>query len=372
MAKRDYYEVLGIPKAATKQQLKSAYRKLAKEFHPDRNKASDAETKFKEVQEAYDILNDDQKRTAYDQYGHAGTQGFGGGSGGYGGFQDFGFDAGGIGDIFEQFFGGGFGGFSAGNSRRAVRGQDIGLKLNLSFDEAVFGSEQELKYNRKVECKSCGGTGAKAGSGNVTCSTCGGQGRVARVQQTFIGNIQTVTTCPDCHGTGKIIKDKCIDCNANGIVEIKDTFKIKVPHGIPDDVTLKFSGRGHVGKHGGSHGDLYIEVEVRQHETLERRGNDIYSETTIDAVDAVLGTTVEIDTVYGKDKLEIPSGTQPEAVLKMAAKGGPKFKGNGNGDQYVKIFVEIPKKLSREQRALWQELSDSKGSEKSFINKIFN
>lgn len=357
MAKKDYYDVLGISKGSTKKEIKSAYRKLAKEFHPDRNKEEDAEAKFKEVQEAYEVLYDDQKRSAYDKFGHAGTQGFGGGGAGFGGFDGgFDFDMGNIGDIFEQMFGGGFGGFSRGSQNGPSKGQDIAVSLKLEFNEAVFGEEKVLKYKRRTTCDKCDGTGADNPKDVETCSTCQGQGRVARVQQTFIGNVQTVVACPDCRGEGKIIEKKCEKCNGNTFNDEQHDFTIKIPSGIPDGVTLRFQGQGHAGKKGGGYGDLYVEVEVTSDEILERRGNDIYMDVIISAEDAVLGANVPVKTVHGNETMKVPSGTQPETILKLSGKGGPKFRGKGNGDQYVRILVKIPKKLSNAEKKIWEEL----------------
>ena len=359
MEKRDFYEVLEIKKGASKQEIKSAYRKLAKKYHPDRNKASDAEAKFKEVQEAYDILSDDQKKAAYDQYGHAGTQGFGGGYD-YGGqaydFNDFS----GFGDIFEQFFGGSFAGF--GNSPRrseytSRRGRDIEATLKIDFMEAVFGGEKTIEYKKQERCKECSGTGAEKGSSPITCPTCNGQGQVRRTQQTFIGNFQTVVTCSECRGEGKIIKNKCKICKGDGVNPTNTTFTVKIPQGIPDGVTLKFKDRGNAGLKGGPSGDLYLNIEVKSHNKFERRGDDIYLEVEISAPTAVLGTTAKIPTVHGLKELKIPAGTQPETVLKMDALGAPRFRGKGNGDQYVKIQVVIPTKITNKEAELWESLN---------------
>ena len=288
MEKRDYYEILGIAKGASKQEIKSAYRKLAKEFHPDRNKAPDAETKFKEVQEAYDILADERKKSAYDQYGHAGAQGFGGGgfngSGGFGGF-DMG-DMGSVNDIFEQFFGGGFGGFSSSGSPRAKqsRGEDLEFNLKISFEEGVFGADKTIRYKRRVVCKDCKGNGAKNGTSLKTCTECNGNGQVRRVQSTFLGNFQTVTTCPSCNGHGSIIKEQCPACTGHGVINITDDFKIKIPHGIPNDVTLRFKEKGNAGMKGGIYGDLYISIEVEEHDSLEKQGDDIYMDLTLSLI----------------------------------------------------------------------------------------
>jgi len=362
MDKRDYYDILGLKKGASKQDIKRAYRRLAKEFHPDRNKSADAETKFKEVQEAYEVLSDDQKRTAYDQYGHAATQGFGGGYDFSGGSYDFN-DFSGFGDIFDQFFGGSFAGFG-GSPRRTSsvsrRGRDIEASLKVDFIDAVFGVEKSIEYQRKVVCKTCKGTGAEQGKDPVKCTTCNGQGQVRRTQQTFLGNFQTVTTCPDCKGEGKIIKDKCKDCFGEGIQTENTNFKLKIPQGIPDGVSLKFKGRGNAGIKGGEHGDLYLVIDVKAHDKFERRGDDIYLEVQIEAPVAALGTKANVPTVHGEKELVIPSGTQPETVLKMSGLGAPKFRGKGNGDQYVKIEVVIPTKLTRQQEALWQQLKSTR------------
>jgi molecular chaperone DnaJ len=372
MEKRDYYEVLGLTKGASKQEIKSAYRKLAKEFHPDRNKAADAEHKFKEVQESYEVLSDERKKAAYDQYGHAGAQGFGGsgfdgaGGGGFSGF-DMG-DMGSINDIFEQFFGGGFGGFSSGGAAKPQksRGEDLEFNLKISFEEGVFGADKTIRYKRRVNCNDCKGTGAKNGTSMKTCTQCNGSGQVRRVQSTFLGNFQTVTPCPSCHGSGSIIKEPCTVCNGNGIVNITDDFKIKVPQGIPNDVTLRFKEKGNAGKKGGSYGDLYINIEVLEHETLEKQGDDIYSDLTIDVSEAVLGAEKAILTVHGNDILKVPAGTQPETIIKLSGKGAPRFKGTGNGDHYIKVIVKVPQKLSKEQKELWTQIEASKNQKTGF------
>lgn len=361
MDKRDYYEILGIDKSASKTEIKKAYRKLAKEFHPDRNKAENAEQKFKEVQEAYEVLSDEQKRSAYDQFGHAGTQGFGAGGGNYSdfnGYQDFG----NINDIFEQFFGGGFGGFSNGPRQHStkVRGSDLEVSFKIDFMDAVFGTKKTIKYNRQVSCKACDGSGAENDADLITCSTCNGKGQVIREQNAFMfGTIRTAAPCPDCDGSGKIIKNKCKECKGEGRVSIKDTFSIKIPPGIPDGVTLRFKDRGNAGKKGGNYGDLYVNIEVNTHESLERRGNDIYTELNIDAATAVLGDKIEVPSVHGPIKIKIPAGTQPGKIIRLSGKGGPRFQGDGNGDQYVKVNIEIPKKLSRKEKKLWKEIKNA-------------
>ena len=377
MNKRDYYEVLGVAKGASKQEIKGAYRKLAKQFHPDRNKDADAETKFKEVQEAYDILSDERKKSAYDQYGHAGTQSFGGGSG-YSDFSGFGggFDSsdfGNVNDIFEQFFGGSFGGFGSRtqSSRGPRRGSDLEVTLKVKFDEAVFGAEKSIIYKRKIVCDKCKGSGAKSTSSIKTCDQCKGRGKVTQIQRTFIGDFQTVTTCPTCNGSGQVIKDLCDKCEGHGILDTDQEFKIKIPQGIPDGVTLKFREMGNAGAKGGTIGDLFINIEVKEHESLERKGDDIYVDMDITPEEAVLGATKEVLTVFGTDKVNIPSGTQPDAVLRMAQKGSPKFRGKGNGDQYVKINIKIPTKLTREQKEVWSKLNEIKDDKPGFFEGVF-
>ena len=375
MNKRDYYEILGITKNASEKEIKSAYRKLAKKYHPDRNKDANAEGNFKEVQEAYEVLSDDRKKAAYDQYGHAGTQSFGGGQGGFNGnFNGFDFgDMGSINDIFEQFFGGSFGGFSAsGRGSRPVRGEDLELNIRIDFKEAIFGSEKTFEYKRRVVCSKCNGSGAKDNSSMKTCTTCNGQGRVTQVQRTFLGNFQTVTTCPECHGQGKIIKEHCPICEGQGITEKIEDFSIKIPQGIPDGVTLRFKDKGNSGRKGGGYGDLFVNIEVKAHDKLERKGDDIFTTLNIDVSDAVLGSTKQVDTVHGKEDLQIPSGTQPEAVLKMNGRGGPKFRGNGNGDQYVRIIIDIPKKLTKEQKEIWNKLHEIKDAKPGIFDGLFN
>lgn len=363
MSKRDYYQVLGIEKSADKKEIKKAYRKLAKQYHPDRNQSADAEGKFKEVQEAYDVLSDDQKRSAYDQYGFAGTQGFSGG--GYGqGFGGFDFNGmGGLGDIFEQFFGNGFGFSSSGFSRRQKRGADIELNMKLSFEEAVFGARKKVKYKRYLPCEKCSGTGAEGGD-MEQCSTCGGHGQVMRMQRTVFGQIQTASVCPDCGGDGNVAEHKCGKCGGDGRNQIVDEFELKVPAAIPDGVTMRLSGRGHAGKNAGDFGDLFVNIEVAEHKQLERRGDDIYLDWELDLVTAVLGGEIEIPTVHGATRIKVPAGTQPEQVLRLTGKGGPKFKKpDENGNQYIRFKLVVPQKLTRKQKDLWQQLQALSPSE---------
>lgn len=358
-SKRDYYEVLGIKKDATKQEIKKAYRKLAKLFHPDVNKSPDAEEKFKEVQEAYEVLSDEQKRAAYDQYGHAGTSGFQGGFEGFPGEANFtGADFGGfsdfadIGSIFDTFFGGGR---RSGQGRR-TKGEDLKMKIDLEFMEAVFGADKTIVYKREVNCDECNGSGAKGGVSKERCSQCNGSGRVVRVQRSFLGSIQTTTVCPSCNGTGEVIKEKCPICQGRGRISKEEELKLKIPKGTPDGLVLRFKERGNAGSHGGGYGDLYIQIDVKPHKFFERRGSDIYLEKELDIMTAVLGGNIEIPTLHGDITVKVKAGTQPGTVLRLSSKGAPKLRGNGYGNQYVQLNISVPKRLNKEQKQLWEEL----------------
>lgn len=366
MAKRDYYEVLGLKKGVGKDEIKKSYRKLAKEFHPDKNKSTDAESRFKEVQEAYDVLSDEQKRQAYDQYGFAGTEAYSapGSSpfGGMGGFDSTSF-SGDLGDLLGNFFGGSFGGYDFGGSSRRSRsrgdsvGESLEFNLQLEFMEAVFGVEKEIMYKRDIECSSCHGTGSKDGK-KQSCATCNGRGQVRQVQNTFFGAMQVVTDCPTCHGRGDVASEECPKCTGKGIVSSKETLKIKIPAGIPDGVTLRFNKKGSAGKRGAGYGDLFITIEVKPHPVLERRGDDIYMEKEIDVVTAVLGGEVKIPTVHGDVFMKVPEGSQYGKLLRLKEKGAPRFKGKGMGDEYVKLKIKIPDKLSKKERAVWENLKN--------------
>ncbi|MCC7290135.1 molecular chaperone DnaJ [bacterium] len=358
MEKRDYYEVLGVSKTASEKEVKKAYRKLAKQYHPDVNKEPDAESKFKEVQEAYEVLSDQSKRSAYDQYGHAGTEGFAGGSGGFGGFDpnNSPFD---MGDIFSTFFGGGFSdfGFEGGNKRaNSSRGRDLRYRIKMTFLDAMKGEEVEIKVDKEVVCKHCEGTG----SDNMkvkTCETCKGSGRVQRVQQSILGRMAFVTECETCGGRGKVPDKECRVCGGEGIKVESEKVKIKIPAGAYDGMILRFRGSGSLNK-SGVPGDLFIEVEVEPHENFERRENDIYSTQDIPVHTAVLGGDVSVDTIDGKVKLKIPSGTQSSTIFRIKEKGSPILgRASERGNHFVKIVVNIPKKLTREERKLWEGLA---------------
>jgi molecular chaperone DnaJ len=356
MDKRDYYEVLGVDKGATLQEIKKAYRKLARKYHPDHNKDDGADAKFREVQEAYEVLSDESKRKAYDQYGHAGTEGFFSQGAGYEypGFDSSHFD---MGDIFSQFFGGGrdfgfdFGG--APRSRKSEMGSDLRYKVKLNFMESMEEQNISIEVNRDIPCESCSGTGSKSGK-TKTCPTCGGSGQVRKVQDSFLGRVSLVSTCPDCKGKGQIPEDVCKTCKGKGTVNIKEKVKLKIPAGAYDGMTLRFGGGGNYSTGGGTPGDLYVELMVEPHEIFERRGDDIHSQISVDTATAVLGDTFEVDTVVGKVKLKIPAGTQPGSVFRVSRKGSPVVgHPSRRGDHYVKINVEIPEKLSREERKIW-------------------
>lgn len=362
MEKRDYYEVLGISKGASEQEIKKAYRKLAKQYHPDVNKEPDAEAKFREVQEAYEVLSDPSKRSAYDQYGHAGTEGFSGFGGGFNGF-DYGNTPFDMGDIFSQFFGGssGFGGFGdfefnqSRRNQRSTRGSDLRYRIKMDFLEAMKGGDFKIHVNRDVVCEKCDGTGSEDKK-LKDCPTCKGRGRVQRVQQSILGRMAFVTECEVCKGVGKLPNKECKKCHGEGTVQDSEDVKIKVPAGAYDGMVLRFSNSGNVSREG-IPGDLFVELEVEPHEKFERSENDIYTTEHIDVYTAVLGGETEVDTIDGKVKLKIPEGTQSATVFKLKGKGAPILgKYEGRGDHYVKVIVDIPKKLSREERKKWEEL----------------
>ncbi len=356
MEKRDYYEVLGVGKDSNLQEIKKAYKKLAKEYHPDHNKSSDAESKFKEVQEAYDVLGDESKRKAYDQYGHAGTEGFSSASGGSYSYSDFGdvpFD---MGEIFSQFFGGEFSSRGGRRTTRRSRGSDLKYQVKMTFMESMEDQEIVIAVNRDIPCEKCSGTGSKSGK-LKECPTCKGVGQVKRVQDSFLGRMSFISECPDCLGKGKVAESLCDECNGTGAKATKEDMKIKIPAGAYDGMILKFGGGGNYPSGGGEVGDLYIELLIEPHEAFERRGDDIYSKYPIDIATAVLGDVVEVETVLGTVKLKVPAGTQPGTIFRMSRKGSAVVgHPSRRGDHYVRIDIEVPRKLSRRERELWQEL----------------
>ena len=356
--KRDFYEVLGIDKGADDAAIKKAYRSMAKKYHPDLNPGDkNAEEKFKEVNEAYEVLSDPQKKAAYDRYGHAAfDQTAGGGAGGFGGFGDFG-DFGDIGDIFSSFFGGGGGSSSRRNG--PVRGSDIRVRLNITFDEAAKGTKKTVTYPRVEECPKCSATGAKKGTSPEVCRKCNGTGTVRVQQRTMLGMMQTTTPCPDCGGKGKIIKDPCDNCRGKGYIRINKTIEVTVPAGINDEQTLSVRSQGDAGRNGGSYGDLLVFVNVRPHPVFERRGYDLYCEIPISFPEAALGAEVSVPTLDENETYTVPEGTQTGTTFTLKGKGVQKLNSKNKGDLHFTVVVETPKGLNFEQRELLRKLGDS-------------
>lgn len=367
-AKRDYYEVLGISKQASKDEIKSAYRKLAKQYHPDINKASDAEAKFKEIQEAYDVLYDDQKRATYDQFGHSAFEQGGGGQnpfqgGGFGGFQDVD-----LGDIFSSFFGGG-GRSQRQNQTGPQKGSDQVSRVRIDFMDAINGKKIQLSHTYDEKCSVCDGTGAHSSSDIHTCSTCRGTGSVTMTQQSIFGQVQTQRVCPTCNGSGKEIRNKCAKCGGSGYNRVKTTLDVNIPAGINNGQHIRVPGKGERGLNGGPNGDLYLEVVVKKHDIFNREGNDIYMQIPISFVDAALGVELDVPTVYGDVTVKIPSGTQPGTKLRLRGKGVKDVRGN-IGDQYVEVSVNTPTNLSREQTDLLEKYQKTEAKGQSFFDKF--
>ena len=376
MAKKDYYETLGVSKGADEQEIKKAYRKMAMKYHPDRNKDSaEAEAKFKEVQEANEILSDPQKRAAYDQYGHSafenGGQGFGGQAGGFEGF------GGDFGDIFGSIFGeGGFGGFGGGGRSRGPKvnqGSDLRYNVELTLEEAAFGVEKEIKYKRKGKCKTCSGSGAEPGHSLKTCPKCGGNGRISVQQRTILGVMQTVQECDECHGTGKVPEKACHTCHGTGTEKETVTRKVKIPSGVDNGQRLVIRDGGDAGDKDGIYGDLYLFISVKKHEIFERSGHDIYCDIPVSVTTAILGGEVEVPTLEGKTKIKIPEGTQSGKVLRLKDKG-IKYASH-RGSEILTIKVETPTNLSSKQKELLKKFEESLGDKnysdsKSFFDKV--
>lgn len=362
--KRDYYEVLGVDKNVDAQALKKAYRKLAMQYHPDRNPDNkEAEEKFKEISEAYEVLSDDTKRQTYDQFGHAGVNGQGGFGGqggfngqGFGGFEDI------FGDMFGDIFGGGFGGQRA-RRRGPERGADIRQDVDITFEEAAFGKKMSIKLNRSEECNECNGSGAKPGTSKKTCPTCNGAGEVRTVQRTPFGNIASSRTCSACNGEGEVVESPCSKCHGQGSTRKVKTIEVDIPAGIDDSQMIKLSGQGELGSKGGPRGDLYIVVNVKSHPLFTREGNDIYFDMPITFIQAALGDEIEVPTLDGKVKYTIPEGTQTGTVFRLREKGIPRLRGNSRGDQYVKVVVDTPRKLNEKQKDILREFAKECGEE---------
>jgi len=363
--KRDYYEVLGVPKDADDAALKKAYRNLAKKYHPDTNQGNpEAEAKFKEASEAYAVLSDADKRRQYDQFGHAAFENGGGGAGGFGGF-DFGGNMGDIfGDIFGDFFGGGFGGGGFGGSSRSyngpMKGATLRTAIRITFEESIFGCDKEIEINSKDTCTTCNGTGAKPGSQPVTCAKCGGKGQVVTQVNTPLGVMRSTQVCPDCGGKGTIIKDKCPTCRGNGYTTSRKKVQISVPAGIADGQSLRKAGYGDLGTNGGERGDLLVEVHVSSHPIFKRQDMNLYSTEPISFATAALGGEIKIRTIDGDMTYEVKPGTQTDTKVRLRGKGVPSLRNkNIRGDHIVTLVVQVPEKLNREQKEALQAFDDA-------------
>ncbi len=349
-AKRDYYDVLGVEKSATPQDIKKAYRRMARKYHPDVSDEPNAESRFKEVNEAYEVLSDDQKRSTYDRFGHAGLNGGRGGFG-VGGFSDpF--------DIFEEVFGQGFG-FRTGRRRGPRRGSDLRYDLRLTFEEAAFGCEKDIEVARYETCPACDGSGSKAGSAPSRCSDCNGSGQVRRVQRSILGSFVSVTDCPTCHGEGTVITDACSRCHGERRVYAKRELSVTIPPGVDKGTRIRLAGEGEAGERGGPPGNLYIVLDVEPHSIFRRRDDDILVELNINIAQAVLGAEVSVPTLGGEEAITIPPGTQNDTVLRLRNRGIAHVQRNGRGDELVLVRVAVPEKLSRKQKKLFEELSDT-------------
>ena len=373
-AKKDYYEVLGVSRDADQDEIKKTYRKLAKKYHPDRSDDPNAAEKFKEISEAYDILSDPDKRKRYDQYGHSGID-----------QEDFSFDFdefarggfGGLDDIFDMFFGGGMGRSSAGSRarRRPRSGQDLKYKLEITFEEAVFGTKKEITIPRQEDCPTCGGIGAKPGTSRETCPKCQGTGQVRVSQRTPVGQFTQARVCDRCQGEGEIVEEPCQECNGEGRIVRRRKITVNVPAGVADGNRLRLTGEGGAGEYGARSGDLYIVIKVKPHDIFERKGNDIHCEIPINFVQAALGDEIKVPTLDGRVKMKIPQGSQPGDVLRLKNKGIKDVNGTGRGNQYVKLKVVIPRSLNSEQKELLRKFAEISGEEinpesKNFFNRV--
>lgn len=352
---KDYYEILGLQKGASDDEIKRAFRKLAVKYHPDRNQGNtEAEEKFKEINEAYQILSDPEKKSRYDQFGSAAFDG----SGGFGGGGFDGFDMGGFGDIFDTFFGGG------GSSRRRngpVRGNDIEYTITLTFEEAVFGVEKEISVTRSENCEHCHGSGAENGSDVKTCPTCGGSGQVRVQRQTPLGSFVSTSTCDKCGGTGKVVENPCSHCRGKGHVRKTRKIKVNIPAGVDTGNVMPLRGQGEHGLRGGNPGDLYVKINVTPSKVFTRKGNDVYIDAHVSMAKAALGTEITVATVDGNVKYTVPAGTQSGTMFRLKGKGIAKVNSNGKGDQYVKVVVDIPKTLNEAQKKALHDLMVASG-----------
>lgn len=363
MSNRDYYDVLGVGRNASDDEIKTAFRKLARQYHPDVSKEPDAEEKFKEINEAYGVLSDAEKRARYDRFGSEGL-------GNMGGFHDYTAD---FGDLFEELFGS-FG-FSTGRrSRRSPRrGRDLQMQVTLTFEEAVFGVEKEIEFQRDEICSRCNGSGAEPGTSPTRCSTCGGQGEVRQIRQTFLGQMVQTATCPTCNGRGETIPSPCKTCRGGGLERKTVKKKVQIPAGVDSGTQIRLAGEGGPGVYGGPNGSLFLVLDVQPHKFFKRRENDIFLNLDINVAQAVLGAEIEVPTLDGNEKLKIPPGTQPGKIFQIKGKGVPYLRRSGRGDQKVIINVAIPTKLTKEQRELFEKLAESLGTtvkpqEKGFLD----
>lgn len=358
MSKRDYYEVLGVPRDADDTAIKGAYRRLARQYHPDVNKAADAEERFKEINEAYEMLSDPERRAAYDRYGHAAPQGFGAGGSPYGGAGFGGFN-----DIFEEFFGG-FTGMRGGAAQRGpARGADLRHDLEISFQEAVFGAEKEIEIERMEICPVCTGSGAEPGTQPIRCPQCNGTGEVRRAQQTILGQFVSVTVCPRCNGEREVATTPCSNCRGQKRVRTTRRLAVSIPAGVDDGMRIRLANEGEPGERGGPAGSLFVFLNVKPHPMFQRQENDIVLELPVNIVQATLGAEVEIPTLDGPIKITIPAGTQHGEVIKLRGKGVPILRSNRRGDQLVAVKLVVPEKLSEKQKKLLRELGESLGLE---------
>ncbi|RSK36072.1 molecular chaperone DnaJ [Hymenobacter metallilatus] len=372
--KRDYYEVLGVAKTASGDELKSAYRKLAIKYHPDKNPDDpSAEDKFKEAAEAYEVLSDQDKRARYDRFGHQGVGGGGQGPSMEDIFSHFGDIFGGGGGGFESFFGGG----GRGQGRRVRKGSNLRIKLKLDLEEVANGVEKKIKVKRYVACNTCAGTGAKNGTDLKTCGTCQGQGQVKRVVQTMLGQMVSASTCPTCEGEGKVVTSKCDTCHGEGRQLHEEVIPINIPAGVAEGMQLSMNGKGNYPERGGIAGDLLIQIEEEPHELLKRDGNNIMFEQYISFVDAALGASIEVPTIEGKVKIKVDPGTQPGKILRLRGKGIKDLNGYGRGDQLIHLSVWTPKNVTNEERELLEKLRDARNftpnpgkNEKGFFEKV--
>lgn len=370
MSKRDYYEVLGLSRNASEDEIKKAYRRLARQYHPDVNPGNtEAEARFKEISEAYEVLKDPQTRARYDQFGHAGVQNGGYGGNGFGGF-------GGFEDIFDMFFGGGFGG--QGTRRGPQKGADLRLDLEITLEEAAFGAEKEIELPKLQTCSECDGTGSAPGTFPSSCKVCKGSGQVRTTQKTVLGHFQTIKTCHNCHGTGKVIETPCDSCYGQGRVKKKKKIAITIPAGIDTGARLRVAGEGEPGTNGGPEGDLYVYINVKPHKIFERHGDDILCDYSISVIQAMLGDEVKVPTLDGDVKLKIPEGTQSGTSFRLKGKGVQRLRGYGRGDQHVKVKVSIPTNLNEKQKDLIRQFAKTLTSkndvekEKGFFEKVKN